>query len=550
MKYLYLLLLTFCLSIPTSAQNNTVKVAGVVMDENGETLIGVNVIVKGTSIAAITDLDGRFRINNIPKGATVTFSYMGYKTLDIRYTSDKEKETIGMRPDISELEEVVITGRGSQRKVSVVGAITNVETRELQVPATSVSNMLGARVPGIIAVTRSGEPGNDFSEFWIRGISTFGANQGALILIDGIEGSLNDLDPSDIESFSILKDASATAVYGTRGANGVVVVTTKRGKAGKLQINYKANMTYSYSPRMPEYTDAYQYATLANEARIVRGNNVLYTPTELELYRTGLDQDLYPDVNWREVILKDHVWNTQHHFSLSGGGENARYYVSLGALTNEALFKQDKESPYSANVDYNKYNFRANVDANVTRTTLLSLNLETVFVKQNAPGFGDDNKALWTAQANLPATMVPVRYSNGQLPSYGVNGDQMSPYVQLNYTGYKAIERYSAKSNITLKQDLGMLLKGLSVQGLFSLMTNGSHTIKNTITPDLYFADPKMGRYTDGSLRTQKKVEKVDLISEQLSSSDRQYYFELQTNYERIFNKDHRVTGLLHYYFQ
>ncbi len=219
MKYLYLLLLTFCLSIPTSAQNNTVKVAGVVMDENGETLIGVNVIVKGTSIAAITDLDGRFRINNIPKGATVTFSYMGYKTLDIRYTSDKEKETIGMRPDISELEEVVITGRGSQRKVSVVGAITNVETRELQVPATSVSNMLGARVPGIIAVTRSGEPGNDFSEFWIRGISTFGANQGALILIDGIEGSLNDLDPSDIESFSILKDASATAVYGTRGAN-------------------------------------------------------------------------------------------------------------------------------------------------------------------------------------------------------------------------------------------------------------------------------------------------------------------------------------------
>lgn len=550
MKYIYLLLLTLYLSIPATAQNNTVKIAGVVMDETGETLIGVNIVAKGTNIATITDLDGRFRINNVPKGATVVFSYMGYKTLEIRYTSDKEKETIGMKPDVSELEEVVITGRGSQRKVSVVGAITSVETRELQVPATSVSNMLGARVPGIISVTRSGEPGNDFSEFWIRGISTFGANQGALILVDGIEGNLNDLDPSDIESFSVLKDASATAVYGTRGANGVVVVTTKRGKAGKLQINYKANMTYSYSPRMPEYTDAYQYATLANEARLIRGNGALYTPTELELFKTGLDPDLYPNVNWRDVLLKDHVWNTQHHFSLSGGGENARYYVSLGALTNEALFKQDKESPYNANVDYNKYNFRANVDANVTRTTLLSLNLETVFVNQNAPGFGDDNKALWTAQANLPATMVPVRYSNGQLPSYGVNGDQMSPYVQLNYTGYKAIERYSAKSNITLRQDLGMLVKGLSVQGLFSLSTNGSHTVSNKITPELYFADPKMGCYTDGSLRTEKKVEKVDLTSEQLSASDRQYYFELQANYERIFNKDHRVTGLLHYYCQ
>lgn len=550
MKYIYLLLLTFCLSSPALSQTNTVKVAGVVMDENGETLIGVNVMVKGSNIFAITDLDGRFRLNSVPKGAVVVFSYMGYKTLENRYTVDKEKERIGMTPDVSELEEVVITGRGSQRKVSVVGAITNVETQELQVPATSVSNMLGARVPGIISVTRSGEPGNDFSEFWVRGISTFGASQGALILIDGIEGNLNDLDPADIESFSVLKDASATAVYGTRGANGVVVVTTKRGKAGKLQINYKGNMTYSYSPRMPEYADAFQYATLANEARAVRGNNALYTPTELQLFRTGLDPDLYPNVNWRDVILKDHVWNTQHHFSLSGGGENARYYVSLGVQSNEALFKQDKDSPYSANVDYNKYNFRANVDANITRTTLLSLNLETVFVNQNAPGFGDDNTALWTAQANLPATMVPVRYSNGELPSYGVNGDQMSPYVQLNYTGYKAIERYSAKSNVTLKQDLGMLVKGLSVQGLFSLATNGSHTISNKITPDLYFANPKDGRYTDGTLRTQRKVEKVDLKSEQFSSSDRQYYFELQGNYERVFNKEHRVTGLLHYYCQ
>ena len=181
-------------------------------------------------------------------------------------------------------------------------------------------------------------------------------------------------------------------------------------------------MTYSYSPRMPEYADAFQYATLANEARAVRGNTALYTPTELQLFKTGLDADLYPNVNWRDVILKDHVWNTQHHFSLSGGGENARYYVSLGVLNNEALFKQDKDSPYKANVDYTKYNFRANVDANITRSTLLSLNLETVFIKQNSPGFGDNNNALWAAQANLPATMVPVRYSNGQLPSYGVNG--------------------------------------------------------------------------------------------------------------------------------
>lgn len=538
------------LALDTFAQTGTISVTGTVMDETGETLPGVTVQVKGTNNIAATDADGRFALSGIPAGAMLVFSYLGYQTKEVLYNSSKEKVRIGLTPQISELDEIVITGRDAQRKISVVGAIASIDVKELQVPAVSVSNMLGGRVPGIISVTRSGEPGKDFSEFWIRGISTFGANQSALVLIDGIEGNLNDLDPADIEGFSILKDASSTAVYGVRGANGVVVVTTKRGKAGKMNINFKTNATYSYSPRMPEYTDSYNYALLANEARVVRGNTALYTPTELSLYRTGLDPDLYPNVNWRDVILKDYTWNTQHHLSLSGGGENARYYVSIGALTSEALFKQDSESTFNANVNYNKYNFRANIDANVTRTTQLSLNMETVFVSQNAPGFGDDNDALWTAQANLPPNIVPVKYSNGQLPAYGVNGNQMSPYVQLNYTGYRTTERYTTKTNLQLKQDLGILTEGLSVQGLFSLSTNGEHIIHNAMTPDLYFADPKTGRNSDGSLRTERKVEKRDLTAVQSSASDRQYYFEMQANYNRVFNDDHRVTGLFHFYRQ
>lgn len=176
------------------------------------------------------------------------FSYVGFENKEVKITESKERETIVLKQSISSLDEVVVVGRGSQRKVSVVGAITSVDPAQLQVPATSVSNMLQGRVPGIIGVTRSGEPGNNFSEFWVRGISTFGANASALILIDGVEGDLNTLDPADIESFSVLKDASATAVYGVRGANGVVIVTTKRGKAGKLTVNFKTNATYSYSP--------------------------------------------------------------------------------------------------------------------------------------------------------------------------------------------------------------------------------------------------------------------------------------------------------------
>jgi TonB-linked SusC/RagA family outer membrane protein len=540
-------LLAFSLNV--LAQDG-INVAGIVMDEAGVALVGVTVQVKDQSTATLTDVDGRFRLSGIPAGSTLVFSFLGYEKKEVTYGASREKERIGMSPQVSDLEEVIVTGRGTQRKISVVGAITNISASELQIPATSVTNMLGGRVPGIISVTRSGEPGNDFSEFWIRGISTFGANQGALVLIDGIEGSLNDLDPADIESFSILKDASSTAVYGVRGANGVVVVTTKRGKAGKMSISFKTNATYSYSPRMPEYTDAYSYALLANEARVVRGNAPLYTPTELSLYRIGLDPDLYPNVNWKDVILKDHAWNKQHHLSLSGGGENARYYVSIGALNSEALFKQDVAAPFKANVDYHKYNFRANVDANVTRTTVLSLNMETVYVSQNAPGFGDDNNALWTAQANLPPHLVPVVYSNGQLPAYGVNGDQMSPYVQLNYTGYRTTERYSTKTNLQLKQDLGMLTEGLSLQGLFSLSTNGVHVIHNLMNPDLYFADPRIGRNNDGTLYTERRVEKRDLTAVQGSASDRQYYFEAQANYSRVFEGDHRVTGLFHFYRQ
>ena len=225
--------------------------SGTVIGEDGLELIGVSVAVKGTSIGVITDLDGKFRLNNIPPKSTVVFSYVGFENKEVKVTESKERETIVLKQSISSLDEVVVVGRGSQRKVSVVGAITSVDPAQLQVPATSVSNMLQGRVPGIIGVTRSGEPGNNFSEFWVRGISTFGANASALILIDGVEGDLNTLDPADIESFSVLKDASATAVYGVRGANGVVIVTTKRGKAGKLTVNFKTNATYSYSPRMP-----------------------------------------------------------------------------------------------------------------------------------------------------------------------------------------------------------------------------------------------------------------------------------------------------------
>lgn len=523
--------------------------AGTVLGEDGYELIGVTIVAKNNkSLATVTDIDGKFRLSGIPRNTVLVFSYVGCEPQEVKVTQSEERVNIVLKQLINQFDEVVVVGRGTQRKVSVVGAITAINPTELQVPASSVSNMLQGRIPGIIGVTRSGEPGQDFSEFWVRGISTFGANASALILIDGVEGDLNTLDPADIESFSVLKDASATAVYGVRGANGVVVVTTKRGKAGEMSINFKSNFSYSHSPRMPDYANAVEYATLANEARVVRGFAPIYSNSELELFRSGLDPDLYPDVNWRDVILKDHTWNNQHHLNISGGGTNARYYLSLGVFNSDAAFKQDKSaSRHDTNVDYHKYNFRANIDANLTKRTVFSLNMETVIVNRNSPGYGDNNDALWAAQANLPPTTVPVVYSDGKLPAFGKNDDQISPYVLLNHTGYKTFESNSATMSARIKQELDFITPGLSVSGLFSFRYNSDYDQHRTKMPDLYVAKSRNAR---GELLFNRTGEATDLTYGDNRRINRQYYFELTADYNRVFNDVHRVTGLIHTYRQ
>lgn len=550
MKNIKYLFLWFCLILNAgygfAQQSDTYKISGTVMDKSGETLIGVTIYVKNEpGVGVVTDVNGNFTIKS-PKNSTLVFSFIGFKTQEYLVTKDIEKLKVVLEADNKQLDEVVIVGQGTQRKVSVVGAITSIDPKELQIPSNSITNMIGGRVPGIITRTLSGEPGDDFSEFWIRGISTFGSNQGALVLIDGIEGNLNDIDPSDIESFSVLKDASATAVYGVRGANGVIIVTTKKGAAGKIRINLKSSATISYSPRMPKYLRAFDYASLANEARAVRGSTPIYDDLELEIIKNKLDPDLYPDVNWRDVILKDQTWNNQHYLSVSGGGTTARYFMSTGLVNKSAVFKDAGINKYNTNVNWHKYTFRANVEANVTKTTILSLGMDGVITKQTSPGYGDDNSALWKAQSNLTPVTVPVVYSNGLLPAYGTNANQISPYVLLNYTGFKNKHNVNYKVNFGLNQDLSMFTKGLRVNALFSFNSSGNHLVTRRKSPNLYKATT---RYKDGSLATVRTVNEAPLTYSKEATQTRQYYFEARTNYERAFGK-HRVSGLVHYYMQ
>jgi TonB-linked SusC/RagA family outer membrane protein len=527
------------------AQDGDITISGTVMAQDGETLPSVSIKVKDANWGVVSDVEGHFVLTRLKAGATVVFSYIGFESQELTVSANKDRLRIALKESANEMEEVLVVAHGTQRKISVVGAITNIKPSELQIPATSVSNMLGGRVPGIISVTRSGEPGSDFSEFWVRGISTFGAGQSALILIDGVDGNLNDLDPADIESFTVLKDASSTAVYGVRGANGVVLVTTNKGKAGQMTVNLKSNVGLSHSPRMPEYLNAGMYARLANEAAISRGMPAIYDDIELGLFASGLDPDLYPNVNWRDVMLKEYTWNQQHHLSISGGGTNARYYMSLGILNKDAVFKQDvSANKYNTNVDYNKYNFRANIDANLTNTTILTLGLESVIITQNSPGYGDDNTALWLAQAGLTPVSVPVEYSSGQLPAYGANSNQISPYVLLNHTGYKKFYRNSNNLNVRLNQSLSMITEGLDFTLLYSLNSNSSLLQQRLKSPDLYHA---RGRLRNGALDLIQTVAYSDPVYGRETFTDRKIYFEGRVNYQRTFG-DHRVTGLVHYY--
>ena len=303
-KYILLSLLFFCNASIMMGQEKQLTISGHVFDESNESLPGVSVYLKDRAgVGTSTDINGAFKLS-AQKGDMIIFSFIGYKKMEHIVLKDEKNLRIMLKSDSQQMDEVVITGMGTkEKKVNLTGAVTNVDISQIQTPATSLTNMLGGRVPGIISVQSSGEPGSNMSEFWIRGIGTFGASSSALVLIDGLEGDLNSIDPADIESFSVLKDASATAVYGVRGANGVVLVTTKHGTSDKMEVNVRANVKISYLTKLPEYLRAYDYAVLANEASAMRGAQPIYDDIELKAIQYHLDPDFYPDVFYKAIKM-------------------------------------------------------------------------------------------------------------------------------------------------------------------------------------------------------------------------------------------------------
>lgn len=523
-----------------------ITVQGVIKDKTGETIIGATVIAKNQpGLGATSDMDGKFKLKVGPYDVLV-FSYIGMETQEIPVLKLKNPNHVEvvLKENTQAIDEVVITGSGLQKKKTLTGAFTTVDAKMLNAPSGQLTNSLGGVVPGIITQQLSGEPGENMSEFWIRGISTFGANSGALVLVDGVERSLNEISVEDIESFSVLKDASATAIYGQRGANGVVLITTKKGEKGKVKINVKLNYGFDQTGKLPEYANVYDYAHLANEAKRARYESPIYTDQELYIIENSLDPDLYPNVNWQDLMLKKGASQYRAQIDFSGGSDNVTYFVSGSYYNQDGIYRtHSKENKYNTNSTYERWNYRANTIMNLTKTTKVSVQIGGFLVNRTQPGSSSDD--IWQSfTRNTPLTS-PRKYSTGQWTE--VNGTK-TPELLMTQTGYKTIWQNKMETTFGLDQDLAFITPGLKFSGVFAFDTWNDNSITRSKMPELWTAQSYRDSY--GNLILRKVSDVQNMTQTPSTSGNKRYYMQAQLEYERLIAQKHRLGALFMAYRQ
>ena len=544
MKKLFILFWMSCCIVFNALAQEQLNISGTVTDAAGEALIGVSVTVKDAKgLGTITNIDGKYNIK-ILQYQTLVFSYIGYKPVSVLVKGDKKVIDVQMSEEkTNAIDEVVVTGLGTQKKLTVTGAITNVDVSQMkQFPSSNFTNALAGNVPGIIAMQSSGQPGKSTSRFWVRGISTFGASASAMILVDGFErNNIDDLNIEDIESFSVLKDASATAIYGSKGANGVILITTKHGKAGKININVKGEASYNTRTITPKFIDAPTYANLLNEARVTRNLAPQYQPEELALIRSGLDPDFYPNVDWSKLLLKNGAMSYRADLSMSGGGNTARYFVSLSYVEDQGMYNTDEtlRKKYDTNANYKRWNYRMNVDIDVTPTTIIKLGVSGNLNKRNSPGLGD--QYLWSELFGFNALSSPVLYSNGYVPAYGNNIHQMNPWVSSTRTGYNEEWDNNIQTNVTVDQKLDFITKGLSFTGRFGYDTYNSNHIYYRLWPAMYRAN---SRDSQGNIIWDKLFEETSMSQTSGGDGSRHEFLEALLRWDRTFDKLHNFSAV------
>lgn len=521
----------------TNQQRNMVK--GKVLDDLGQPLPGAAIMVAGSTRGVTTDLDGSFEIE-VASNEKLTVSFLGMQDQTITVENQRDF-VIKLFPKVDELQEVTVVAYGKQKKESVIGAITSVAISDLKVPVGKISTSLAGQMAGIVAVQRSGEPGAG-SDFWIRGVSSFGANNKPLILVDGIERELDLVDPEDIETFSILKDATATAIYGVRGANGVVLITTRRGKEGKPVVNARAEYGMLSPTRMPEMANINQFMKLYNEVYSEANNGQLaYSPEDQEKYLSGVDLDLYPNVDWLNTIYKDQTTNFRVNVNVSGGSKLINYYVAGSVYKENGIYNAIESPEYNPSLNWIRYNFRSNVDINLSKSTVINVNLSNQFDKKNKP----DSDEIWIYSFQMIPNAVPLEYSDG---SAAAPPKSVNPYNLLNKKGYVQQFTNNAQALIGLTQDFSdFVTPGLKANIKFSWDATNVNTLSRYKDPYTYWATERdeEGNLILGVNNPETGSDKLSLWSG--ATGSRVWYLEASSTYERLFAEKHRVGGLVLY---
>ena len=545
-QMLALCFVTVCAALTaSSAFAQSRNVAGVILDETDTGIPGAYVVVKGETRGAMTDDQGRFNITVSPKDVLVA-SFLGYLDEEVA-VGDQTKVTIKLVPAANELEEVVKVAYGTQRKASVIGSISSVDMGTLAQATGNLSTGLAGKLAGVVAMQRTGEPGAS-AEFWIRGVNTFGANSTPLILVDGVERSMDLVDVEDIESFSILKDATATALYGVRGANGIVLITTRRGAESKPKVNVKVETGFTSPVKVPEMANTMEFIDFVNNMYVDSGYDPIINEMEYEQYKLSFlgaanaNTDLYPSVNWQDVIFKDQAMTTRANVNVTGGTKNVRYYVGGSYYFEDGIFNTAVKDGYSTQMNYSKFNFRANVDINVTKSTVVGMNISTQFTTKNSPG--GTLSDLYSYSLLTPSIAMPAVFTDGTLSN---RSGATNAYNILNESGYVVTNTNNAQTTLSLQQDFSdIITEGLTARAAVSWDATNGTTLNRWITPKTYYLDKNEPYLEDGSFNYKVKDSGSGYIH--LGSAPTSGYntlnFEAAMNYERQFAYAHRVSAM------
>ncbi len=554
-NHIILLLLFTMLLFTSSISAQGVLLKGQVVDKEGTPLPGVTVLKVGSLNGTITSIDGKFAIANLNEKDSLRFTYIGYNS-QVYKVGTQTIINVVLLESSSALEEVQVVAFQTQKKNSVIGSINTLNPAELKIAPTNLTNALAGKIAGIISYQRSGEPGQDNAEFFIRGVTSFGYANSPLILIDGLEVTTTDLarmEPDNIASFSIMKDATATALYGARGANGVILVTTKSGKKGKASISVRVENSLTSPTMTNKFLGGVDYMELYNKALRTRDPEALlyYSKDKIEGTRNGLDSKIYPNIDWYSELFNSTVQNQKANMSVSGGGEVAQYYLSVSFTDEKGLLKVDKMNNFNNNIDIKRYNLRANIDVNLTKSTKAMVKFYSLIDRYNGPQNDAGNIFSMVMQAN-PVNFPKyydkdesTQFVNHVLFGNKGNGGYPNPYAEM-VRGYKDRFTSTTTAQFQLEQDLSKITKGLKIRGMASLNSYSLSEVARGFNPFYYGI-----KEVDGETGVIHSVEQISEGTEYLTtgtnhkSASNSFYFEGVAQYNRLFDKKHEVGALL-----